>query len=60
MKIKIIMDSGKEYVTVKFESKEDLATKLEQSPDEVLYFSVDDEEKIYLNAEHVSSFEILD
>ncbi|MEC0954018.1 MULTISPECIES: hypothetical protein [Bacillus] len=45
---------------MKFESKEDLATKLGQSSDEVLYFSVDDEEKIYLNAERVSSFEILD
>lgn len=60
MKIKIIMDSGKEYVTERFDSKEDLSRSIMYGPDRINYFSVDKEQKTMLNAEHISSIEILD
>ncbi|MDQ9098598.1 hypothetical protein ACSBQ0_18350 [Bacillus altitudinis] len=60
MKLKIIMDSGKEYVTEKFDSKEDLLNSTMYGPGRVNYVSIDEEKKIILNAEHISSFEILD
>ncbi|MCY8913183.1 hypothetical protein MOE47_09640 [Bacillus atrophaeus] len=60
MKIKIIMDSGKEYVTERFDSKEELSKSIMYSPGRINYFSIDEEQKIVLNAEHISSFEILD
>ena len=60
MKLKIIMDSGKEYVTERFDSKEDFSKSIIYGPGRVNYFSIDEEQKIVLNAEHISSFEILD
>ncbi|MCY8792325.1 hypothetical protein MOE00_08345 [Bacillus inaquosorum] len=60
MKIKIIMDSGKEYVTERFDSIEDLSKSILYGPGAINYISTDEEEKILLNAEHISSIEILD
>lgn len=54
MRLKIIMDSGKEYITERFSDIEDLITK---SAPGIKWVSVDSEEKIFISGQHISSIE---
>ncbi|WP_088005590.1 hypothetical protein [Indiicoccus explosivorum] len=60
MKMKIIMNSGKEYATSKFKSMDEFLEKMHGGGATVNYLSVDKEKKIWIDSNKVSSFEILD
>lgn len=58
MKLKIVMDSGKEYITDKYESKEDFLKKVMPTQANMLSFHhIDKEDTIMISSAHVSSIE---
>lgn len=63
MNIKIVMDSGKEYVTDEFKSKEDfhstLADLVKSSGGSIYTFMVTSE-GVAINISHISSYEVID
>ncbi|MFS0776068.1 hypothetical protein ABC255_08690 [Neobacillus sp. 3P2-tot-E-2] len=61
MKLKIIMDSGKEYTSEKFTSVEQfLDESLPKEAFAISYVSVDLDEKVFINGMHVSSVEVIE
>ncbi|MEC1273132.1 hypothetical protein [Bacillus subtilis] len=63
MSIKIVMDSGKEYVTDEFESKEDFHSKLAdliKSSGGSIYTFMVISGGIAINVSHISSYEVID
>ncbi|MEC0617039.1 hypothetical protein P8847_20450 [Bacillus inaquosorum] len=62
MKLKIIMDSGKEYITEKFDNIPDLFSTLKQQFDKGLtlqstFMTLDEEENVIVKVGSISSIE---
>lgn len=60
MKIKIVMDSGKEYTTENYNNVQEFAEAILGKPNTVNFISLDEEKKVYINTANISSFEILE
>lgn len=61
MKIKVIMDSGKEYINEKDKSVEEFIERF--TPKQafgVNYISLDINETVYINGSHISSIEVIE
>lgn len=59
MKIKVVMDSGKEYVTEKFPMMKDFLEKIVASPNTINLITLDEKGKVLVNTAHISSIEVL-
>ncbi|WP_034757767.1 hypothetical protein [Rossellomorea vietnamensis] len=59
MKIKVVMDSGKEYVTEKFPTMKAFLEKNISTPNTINLITLDEKGKILVNTSHISSIEVL-
>jgi hypothetical protein len=59
MKIKVVMDSGKEYVSEKFPTMKDFLEKIVASPNTINLITLDEKGKVLVNTAHISSIEVL-
>jgi hypothetical protein len=59
MKIKVVMDSGKEYVTEKFTTVKSFLEKIVSSPNTINLITLDEKGKVLVNTAHISSIEVL-
>ncbi|NMH68599.1 hypothetical protein HF072_07370 [Bacillus sp. RO3] len=59
MKIKIVMDSGKEYVTDKFPTIKAFLEKIIARPNTINLITLDEKGKVLVNTAHISSIEVL-
>ena len=59
MKIKVVMDSGKEYVTDKFPTMKDFLEKNVAGVNTINLITLDDKGRVLVNTAHISSVEVL-
>ena len=64
MRIKVIMDSGKEYVADKFNDPSELLLVLKKSYEkgstlDTTFLQLDNKRSIFINASSISSFEVI-
>jgi hypothetical protein len=59
LKIKVVMDSGKEYVTDKFPTMKAFLEKNVSEPNSINFITLDEKGRVLVNTAHISSIEVL-
>lgn len=59
MRIKVVMGSGKEYTTEKYNSIDEFLAAASGNSRRINYTSLDEDETIFINGDNISSLEIM-